>query len=78
MDSLATGWRVGPKLPKPSYSTPMVEHPSGGVIYLIDTSIYYLADAGPSAQWQLLPQKLSVARLWFLAFFVPDEVAACT
>ena len=56
----------------------MVDHPSGGVIYIIDTSFYYLAHAGPTAQWQLLPQKLAVTRQWFLAFFVPDEIASCT
>ena len=78
LDTLTLTWRAGPKLPKPMLASPMVEHPNGGVIYIIDTSIYYLAHAGPTAQWQLLPQKLAVARQWFVAFFVPDEVATCT
>ena len=78
LDTLTLTWRAGPKLPKPMFASPMVEHPNGGVIYIIDTSIYYLAHAGPTAQWQLLPQKLAVTRQWFLAFFVPDEVASCT
>jgi hypothetical protein len=55
----------------------MVQHPNGGVIYFVDTSIYYLGHAGPDATWQLLPQRLAAARAWFTAFFVPDEVASC-
>jgi hypothetical protein len=55
----------------------MVEHPNGGVLYILDTSIYLLSDAGPSARWQLLPQKLAQARHWFTAFLVPDNVVHC-
>ena len=78
LDGTTMTWRVGPKLPKLMYASNMVEYPTGGVICIIDTSIYYLAHAGPTAQWQLLPQKLAIARQWFSAFFVPDEVATCT
>ena len=78
LDGPGNSWRAGPSLPLAMNGAPMANHPNGGVIYIINTSIYYLGHAGPSAQWQLLPQKLAIARSWFLAFFVPDEVASCT
>lgn len=78
LDIGSTSWRPGPKLPQPLHGAPIVQHPNGGVIMIISNSFYYLANAGSTSQWQLLPQKLATPREWFMAFFVPDEVAPCT
>ena len=77
LDTGSNSWRPGPKIPQPFHEAPLVQHPKGGVIYIINNSIYYLANAGSTAQWQLLPQKLTIPRRWFLAFFVPDDVITC-
>lgn len=77
LDTDSKSWRTGPRLPRPFHEAPMVQYPNGGVIYIIVNSIYYLPHAGPSAQWQLLPQKVTTWRRWFAALFIPDDAVAC-
>ena len=56
----------------------MVEHPNGGVLFIIGFEIYLLPHAGPTVTWQLLPQRLAINRQWFTAFLIPDKLANCT
>ena len=84
LDQGSNQWRRGPDLPIGSTYNTMVAHPLGGIIVLGGKSLdlgpldklFYLPHAGPNAQWQELPQKLSVARALIVAVLVPDEVAS--
>ena len=84
LDEGSNQWRRGPDLPIGSTYNTMVAHPLGGIIVLGGKSLdlgpldklFYLPHAGPNAQWQELPQKLSVARALIVAVLVPDEVAS--
>ena len=84
LDDGSSTWRAGPDLPTTICCGVLVEHPAGGVVLIggksgattfLDT-LYYLPHAGPDAEWELLDQKLSLARGQHTAFFVPDEVAS--
>ena len=77
LDEGASKWRTGPELPKAICCGALVEHPDGGVVLIggksgtssyLD-SLYYLAHSG--AAWELLPQKLKIARGQHTAFLVP-------
>ena len=82
LDEGSNQWRRGPDLPIGSTYNTMVAHPLGGVIVLGGKSVdsgpldklFYLPNAGPTAQWEVLPQKLSVARALTVALLVPDEI----
>ena len=83
LDDGSSEWRQGPELPYPICCSASVEHPLGGVVLIggyvntttaLDT-IYHLTDAGKDAKWELMPQKLQIARGYFTAFLVPDEIA---
>ena len=82
LDEGSNQWRRGPDLPIGSTYNTMVAHPLGGVIVLGGKSVdsgpldklFYLPNAGPTAQWEMLPQKLSVARALTVALLVPDEI----
>ena len=77
------GWRQGPELPYPICCSAIVEHPLGGVALIggransstLLNTIYYLPHAGVDAKWELMPQKLQMARYYHTAFLVPDEIA---
>jgi len=71
LDIGSSSWRPGPRLPQPVHGAPIVQHPNGGVIMIISYSFYYLANAGPTAQWQLLPQKLAAPRDLVLGLLCP-------
>ena len=82
LDEGSNEWRKGPKLPYPIYGAAIVEHPLGGVALIGGRdginkieNIYHLQHGGNNAQWELLPQKLRVARQEHTAFLVPDELA---
>jgi hypothetical protein len=84
LDNGSNTWRAGPDLPTTICCGVFVEHPAGGVVLIggksgattyLDT-IYYLPHAGPNAEWELLDQKLSLARGQHTAFIVTDEVAS--
>jgi len=78
LDAGTNSWRLGPKLPQAFHEVPLVQHPNGGVMYIIINSIYYLPHGGQTAQWQLLPQRVSIPRRYFVAFYILDDVVACT
>ena len=76
-------WRQGPELPIPIYGGASVQHPFGGVVIIggfsqrgyLDT-IYHLPHAGPDASWQKLPQKLTNANCYHVAFLISSETAS--
>ncbi len=78
LDTDSTGWRQGPSLLSSVASAPMVEHPRGGVLMIIGKAIHHLAHAGPNANWEILPQTIKKARIWFVAFLVPDNIIHCS
>jgi hypothetical protein len=59
------------------YGSALLQHPSGGVVMLVFTQIYFLPHAGPDARWTLMPQRIKTYRNWLTAFVIPDDVANC-
>lgn len=78
------GWQSGPTFPQHgAIGAVAITDPLGGVIVIGGDSLigrlnklYRLAHA--EAKWELLPQTLSIARAYHVAFLIPDELANCT
>jgi hypothetical protein len=76
-------WRTGPQFPYGVYGSQLVEHYDGGVVVIggrnhlgtYTKELYYLKTE--ESGWVLLPQKISIGRMWHMAFLLPSTFVNC-
>ena len=79
LDEDSNSWRIGPNLPSANLKSVMLEDAKGRVFIVGGDStargIFRLVDA--ASKWEVLTQKMKIARLYQTAFWVHDSLVDC-